>query len=386
MKLGFHHPRPLEAPDAPHPGAVGFHFHEPERRAPALRELEPREAGASRSRHFRMGLPLAGLLLLGVLSSPASPAAKTNPPPAWPPPPAEARVVYVRDIASPADIGAKPSTLNRVADWFTGTAKDKGKLDRPFGLGLDDSGNLLVTDTGANAVCLLNLARKKWTRWDAVGQIRFKSPVAVAAHQGTIFVADSGLGKVIAFDEKGKLRFEITSELERPSGLAVSGDKLYISDSQRHHVVICDARGAFVAKFGQRGGGLGEFNFPTHVSADAAGRICVTDSLNNRIQVFAADGKFLRTFGATGDGPGSFSRPKGVAADSGGHVYVVDAVFDNVQVFDDQGQLLMNWGETGPAPGQFWLPNAIAISRANEIYVADSYNQRIQVFRYVGKP
>ena len=337
-------------------------------------------------RGFGAGLRLASLLLFCVSTCLASSAAKVNPLPAWPPPPAAPRVVYVRDIASPADIGAKPSTLNRVADWFTGAAKDKGKLDKPFGLCVDEAGNLLVTDTGANTVCLLDLARKKWTRWESVGPIRFKSPVAVARHGQTIFVADSVLGKVIAFDAKGKLLFEITSELERPSGLAVLGDKLYISDAQRHQVVVCDVRGAFLSKFGQRGGGPGEFNFPTHVSADSGGRICVTDSLNNRVQVFDAEGRFLRTFGSVGDGPGSFSRPKGVAADSEGHLYVVDAVFDNVQIFDDQGRLLMNWGETGPAPGQFWLPNAIAINRADEIYVADTHNRRIQVFRYTGKP
>jgi DNA-binding beta-propeller fold protein YncE len=412
MNLGFHHPRPLETQPALHPGEVEFLSLEPlrlERGRPRprgsggwLRAGEgiraPAGAAVARStnsaasdflvpfRRFGAGLPLAGLLLLGVLPGSAKPVGATNPPPAWPPPPAEPRVVYVRAIACPADIGAKPSTLNRVADWFTGAGKDKGKLDKPFGLSLDDSGNLLVTDTGANTVSLLNLARKKWTRWETIGRTRFKSPVAIAAHGRTIFVADSALGKVIAFNEQGKLQFEITNELERPSGLAVIGDKIYISDAQRHHVVICDRRGTFGSKFGQRGTGPGEFNFPTHVSADAGGRLYVTDSLNNRIQVFDAEGRFLRAFGSVGDGPGSFSRPKGVAADTDGHLYVVDAVFDNVQVFDDQGQLLMNWGEAGPDPGQFWLPNAIAISRANEIYVADTHNQRIQVFRYVGKP
>jgi DNA-binding beta-propeller fold protein YncE len=239
---------------------------------------------------------------------------------------------------------------------------------------------------GAHAVCFLDLSRKKWIRWESVGKTRFMSPVAVARHGSTFFVADSALGKVMAFNEKGKLQFEITRELERPSGLALLGDRLWVTDSQRHQVVLYDLGGKFISKFGRRGSGPGEFNFPTHVNVDAAGRIYVTDSLNNRIQVFDANGQFQRAFGSAGDGPGHFSRPKGVAVDRSGHVYVVDAVFDNVQVFDEQGRLLLNWGEAGPAPGEFWLPNAIVISRNNEIYVADSYNHRIQVFRYTGKP
>jgi DNA-binding beta-propeller fold protein YncE len=295
-------------------------------------------------------------------------------------------VVYVRDISCPADIGAKPSMLGRFADWITGVGREKGRLAIPFGLALDDTGNLLVSDTGANAVCFLDLTRKKWVRWESVGKTRFKSPVAVARHGSTIFVADSVLGKVLAFDEKGKLQFEITSELERPSGLAFRGDRLFVTDAQRHQVVLYDLGGKFISKFGRRGSGPGEFNFPTHINVDAAGRIYVTDSMNHRIQVFDANGQFVRAFGSAGDGPGHFSRPKGVAADSAGHVYVVDAVFDNVQIFDETGRLLLNWGEAGQAPGEFWLPNAIVITRTDEIYVADSYNHRIQVFRYIRKP
>jgi sugar lactone lactonase YvrE len=294
-------------------------------------------------------------------------------------------VVFVRYISGPADIGVKPPFFSRLADWITGVGREKDRLGKPFGLALDDAGNLLVTDTGADAVCSLDLSRKKWTRWEAAGKTRFQSPVAVARHGPTIFVADSALGKVLAFDEKGKPQFEITNELERPSGLALAGDRLLVADSQRHQVVLYDLGGKFISKFGRRGTGPGEFNFPTHVSVDAAGLIYVTDSLNDRIQVFDANGRFQRSFGSVGDGPGHFSRPKGIAVDRSGHVYVVDAVFDNVQVFDGQGRLLMNWGESGPAPGEFWLPNAIVISSKNEIYVADSYNHRIQVFSYIGK-
>ena len=305
--------------------------------------------------------------------------------PAWPPPPAEPYIVYVRAITGPADIGVKPFMLMRFANWITGVSGDKHNLDKPFGISLDAAGNLLVADTGANTVSYLDLAHKKWLHWNSVGKQHFLSPVAAVHHAQTFYVADSALGQVIAFDEKGKLQFAITNELARPTGLALAGDRLIIADSQLHQVVICGVRGEFISKFGQRGKGPGEFNFPTHVSVDDVGRIYVTDSLNERIQVFNAQGQFLRAFGSVGDGPGHFTRPKGVAVDHAGHVYVVDALFDNVQIFDDRDRLLLAWGEAGSAPGQFWLPNAIAINAANEIFVADAYNHRIQIFRYTGK-
>jgi sugar lactone lactonase YvrE len=324
-------------------------------------------------------------LLCLLILLPAVAAGDSARPPGWPPPPAEPCVVYVQSITCPADVGIKPPALKRFANWFTGGSIDTVKLVKPFGIALDDAGDLLLTDTGANSVCCLDRARKTWQHWEQAGKTRFVSPVAVARHRDTLFVADSGLGKVLAFDPKGKLRFEITRELERPSGVAISGEKLFVADAQRHQIVVCDLRGGFVSRFGHRGSNPGEFNFPTHITADASGRLFVTDSMNCRIQIFDSAGQFQGVIGSPGDGPGHLSRPKGVALDQRGHIYVVDAVFDNVQIFDEQGRLLLNWGETGPDPGQFWLPNGIAISRDNDIYVADSYNRRIQVFKYTGK-
>lgn len=305
--------------------------------------------------------------------------------PAWPAPPAEPYIVYVRSISKPADVGAKSPSLKRVANWLTGGASEFKDLVKPFGLSLDEAGGLTVTDTGANAVCYLDPAKKTWLRWDAVGKTRFSCPVAAVHHGKLFYVADSSLGKVIAFDEKGKLQFEITNDLERPAGLAIFGEKLLIVDSQLHQVVVCDLSGKFVSKFGRRGAGSGEFNFPTHVAVDSKGLVYVTDSLNCRVQIFDPNGKFQQAIGSAGDRPGHFSRPKGVGIDTSGHIYVVDGVFDSVQTFNREGQLLINWGESGSEPGEFWLPNALTVSRDNEIYVADSYNHRIQVFRYTGK-
>ena len=313
-------------------------------------------------------------------------AAEPKPPLAWPLPPAEPRLVFVREISGSADIGIRPPALLRFANWLTGVSNSRQKLDRPFGLALDGAENLLVTDTAAGTVSYLDLTRKKWSHWSTLGDLRLLSPVSAVRSGPTFFVADSVLGQVIAFDEKGKVQFAITNELERPSGLALLDDRLLIADSQRHQIVVCDLHGQMLSKFGRRGKGPGEFNFPTHVSVDRQRRIYVTDSLNCRIQIFAADGKFLRTFGSAGDELGCFSRPKGVGVDGDGHIYVVDGVFNNVQIFDEQNRLLLNFGEPGAAAGQFCLPNAIVINSRNEIFVADAFNHRLQEFRYLSQP
>jgi sugar lactone lactonase YvrE len=290
----------------------------------------------------------------------------------------------VQSILRPADIGIKFSAFTRFGHWITGSEKGNEALSKPFGLALDEKDNICVTDTGANAVCYYDRAKKKWHRWTKIGDLRLASPVAVAKRGGTIFVADSILRRVIALNEDGKLLFQITNHLGRPSGLATLSEGLFVADAERHVIVVFDLKGGYHREFGKRGLGHGEFNFPTHLSADARGNLYVTDSMNSRVQILDAEGDFKAEIGNVGDSPGNFGRPKGVAVDSLGSVYVLDALFDNLQIFDRSGHLLLNFGETGAQPGQFWLANGIAITHENEILVADSYNHRIQVFKYVG--
>ena len=302
----------------------------------------------------------------------------------WPPAPDVTRIVHVREVRGPADLGVRVSAFSRFGHWITGSGQRSETFVKPFGIALDEEDNLCLTDTGAGLVCYYDRAKKKWHKWDKIGKIQFVSPVSIAKKQGIFFVADSGLDSVIAFDETGRLLARITNHLERPSAVALINEQLFVADSQRHKVVVFDLSGQYHREFGRRGVGPGEFNFPTHLGADNQGSLYVTDSMNSRVQILDLEGHYKGQVGTIGDSTGKFGRPKGVAVDPLGHIYVLDALFDNLQIFDRSGQLLLNLGETGAQRGQFWLPNGIAISKSNEIFIADSYNRRLQVFKYVG--
>ena len=301
----------------------------------------------------------------------------------WPSPPATPRIAYVQSIYTPLDLGVRLSWWRKGINLLTGSAKGREPLTRPYGLALDEQDNLCLTDPGAGAVGFFDHARKRFYRWETVGNIRFHSPVAVAKRGDTIFVADSALGKVVAFRLDGTILFEIDNEVERPSGLALSKDTLFVTDAAAHRIYAFDLHGTFLSQFGRRGSDPGRINFPTHMTIlDRV--LYVTDTMNFRIQMMSETGEFQRMIGQMGDGSGHLSRPKGVAVDKEKHVYVVDALFDNVQIFDATGRFLLHWGESGPGPGEFWLPAGICISQNNKIFVADSYNHRIQVFQYLG--
>lgn len=301
----------------------------------------------------------------------------------WPAPPDPARVRYVQAIGKPADVGIRPSGPARLVRWVFGGSEDE-LLVKPFGICLDEQDNLCLTDTGANAVIFYNRQKRTWKRWTKIGAMRFVSPVSVAKRGDTFYVADSGLGTIVVFNESGKLVRTISDRLERPTAVLITGDRLLVADSQKHAVITFDLNGKLLGQFGQRGIAPGSFNYPTHLAAGRDGTLLVTDSMNSRVQVLDAAGKFKAQVGSVGDSPGHFSRPKGVATDSFGHVYVMDALHDALQIFQPDGKFLLTLGSSGELPGEFWLANGVAISRQNEIFVTDAYNRRVQVFRYVG--
>ena len=303
---------------------------------------------------------------------------------AWPAPPARPRIRFVRWMSRPADLGVERSFWRRVADFFAGA--DEEWLVRPTGVAADDD-RVYVADPGGPALWILDPAAGRARRVREATGGALASPVAVAiGPRGLVFVADSERAEVLVYDAEGAPSGTIAhAGLRRPAGLAYDAvrDRLYVADSAAHRIAVFASDGRPLGTLGRRGTGPGEFNFPTHLALDRAGRLLVTDSLNFRLQVLDAEGGFQGSFGLHGDSSGEFASPKGVALDSAGHVYVVEALFDAVQIFDRSGRYLLGFGERGVAPGHFWLPGGISIDGRDRIYVADSYNRRIQVFEYL---
>ena len=301
----------------------------------------------------------------------------------WPKPPAEARIRFVRNIATPADWGLDRGPMQRLMDKFTGDVPFR--FVRPTGV-VVRAGKLYVADPGAQALIIFDPGKAREVKIERLGSQALASPVAVAlGPNGTIFLADSALHQVFVLDGEGRLLRTIAGEgrVSRPAGLAydAAADRLYVADSAAHRIVVFSGDGRMLQSFGSNGSAPGEFNFPTHLAVTHDGNLIVTDSLNFRVQVLTSDGQPVRRFGRAGDGSGDFASPKGVAADNSGNVYVVDALFDAVQVFGPDGALLLGFGERGTQPGRLWLPNGLFMDDKDMLYVADSYNQRIAQFQ-----
>lgn len=325
-----------------------------------------------------LALPLAGL---------AQKPHEAQPPLVWPTPPDPPRIEFLRSFSRAADFGWKRSLWRRFVDWAMNES-DPSILQKPFAVTVDAQGRLIVADAGARDVKIFDPQKKSVSVIRGYRGKHFGAPVSVAVDDaGNIYVSDSGGGRVLKFSRQGKLLDIVGGEegaFKRPASLAFNPANrlLYIVDTARPRIFAYTTAGRLALKFGERGTGPGQFNFPTFIAVDREGRLYVNDTLNFRVQIFSPEGKFLRQFGEGGDGSGNINRPKGLAIDSEGHIHMAEALFSTVQVFDGEGNFLLNFGQAGSRSGEFYIPAGLAIDASDHIYVADPFQHRVQVFQY----
>jgi DNA-binding beta-propeller fold protein YncE len=138
----------------------------------------------------------------------------------------------------------------------------------------------------------------------------------------------------------------------------------------------------FVTAWGKKGDGPGEFNDPTGIAV-AGDEVFVSDSRNGRIQVFDLEGRFKRQFGSPGKEPGRIGRPMNLTV-HGNELYVAEYFNDRVQVFALDGTSKRIIGKTGSGPGELNAPGGVAVAPDGDLFVADFYNQRVQQLKADG--
>lgn len=315
-----------------------------------------------------------------ILACPVRPAAAgAGQGPAWPPPPAEARIRFVRSL-DPVAMRGKPSVFSRVLKAIVGGGAQP-TMTQPYGVAVGPDGRLYVADSATGRIHVFGLDKSDYRSF----QVNSESLIGIAFLGPRLIVTDSVGGRVLCLDQRGKTLWTLGREdgLLRPTGVAVADDRIFVVDTLGHRVVKITPAGAILTTFGGRGVASGKMNYPTHIAIDAERRMYVTDAMNFRVQIFDGNFRHLSTFGKLGDGPGDFDKPKGIAVDAAGHIYVVEGLNDVVQMFDREGRLLLAFGGSGGGPGQLWLPAGIALA-GNAVFVADTANRRVQVFERTG--
>ena len=84
------------------------------------------------------------------------------------------------------------------------------------------------------------------------------------------------------------------------------------------------------------------FSSPGDIVEDRAGNVYIADAGAYRVLKFDKDGKFLASFGRKGQGPGEFSSISSLTVESADRLHVLDSSQRRIQIFSTEGRVLQS--------------------------------------------
>jgi tripartite motif-containing protein 71 len=265
---------------------------------------------------------------------------------------------------------------------------DPNPFKNPYGLALDEQGNLYVGDDGNNRIVKFDSNGHFITQWGSFGkgngQFAINDPgfgsVAVSG-QGAVYITDTSNARIEKFDLSGQFlsawgtQGTGDGQFNQVDTLAVDRDgNVYVSEYLNHRIQKFDPSGKFLAKWGNFGAGHGQFNDP-EVAVDEQGNIFEGDAVNLNIQKADSHGQFLVMWDTCGNGKPTTMLPWGVALDIQGDVYVTDHDNNRVCKYDGSGRFLTSWSVSGGNNDKSAFPGGIVVDKQGNVYVADFNNR-----------
>ena len=236
----------------------------------------------------------------------------------------------------------------------------------PHGIGLDQDGNVWVTD---------GVSPERLPKGDKRGHqvVKFSPEGKVLMTLGTPGEAGAG-----------------PDHFNSPSDVAVAqnGD-VFVADGHNENgnnrIVKFSKDGKFIKAWGRTGYGPGEFRTLHALAIDSKGRVFVGDRANNRVQIFDQEGKSLAVWT-------QFGRPSGIAFDNKDQIYVADSESDDVQnpgweIGIRIGELRTGWanafilfpaGDPRETPGNG--AEFVAVDRDGNVYGGEPRPKRLQKY------
>ena len=283
-------------------------------------------------------------------------------------------------------------SVNKSPDEKLGTPiRTIDLLNKPWGIALNQSGEVVVTSSGWNCVSVFSQSGDKLRSFgtEGSGQGQFMRPSGVSVDgEGNILVADRDNHHIQKFTAEGQFLTTVGTKGSGPQqfnevwdiAINTSNNKVYAVDNNNHCIQVLNSDLTFSNTFGKCGSSKGEFSYPWAIACDSTGDVYVADSGNNRIQVFTSTGKFLRMFGSHGEGDGELDWPIGIVLDAEDKVYVSEGSNHRISVFTSEGQFVTSFGSEGWRPGEFHYPRGLVVDSNGVVYVCDLSNKRLQLF------
>jgi len=311
-------------------------------------------------------------------------------------------------------LAGSPAPLVNSQDG-TGTA---AQFDAPYGVAVDRAGNLYVADTLNNTVrkispggAVVTLAGSPGEEGSTNGTgaaARFNEPFGVAVDEaGNVYVADASNNAIRKITPAGVVTTlagggaagsgdgtGTAARLDEPRGVAVDvNGTIYVADYDNHLIRKITAAGVVTTLAGQadvagNADGVGTaatFRGPNGIDVDASGIVYVADTGNRAIRRISASGAVT----TVGQG---LTTPRGVAVDANNRILVADLGAHAIRTVAADGTVATLAGSPG-APGtadaagtaaRFHFPGGIAVANDGTVYVADTDNDTIRAIASSG--
>ena len=284
---------------------------------------------------------------------------------------------------SPFEVQVKPRQFRPVLT-FGEKGSSGGMFMNPWGLAVNERGDILVTDRYNNRVQVFSsnkaFLRSFGTNGEEQGQ--FNQPTGIAFYNRKIIVVDRNNNRVQILSTQGEfLRHfggegSLDHQLKHPLGLSIDSDgNLIVADQDNKLIKIFSQSGTFLRQIGREGSFIKPFHCIQHDNY-----LIVSDKFDHSVKVFDRGGKFLYRFGKKGSGNGEFNDPCCLSVDKAGHLLVCDSGNHRIQVFELSGKFVAKFGTKGKEIGEFNTPNSTAVLNDGRIVVSDFNNHRIQIF------
>ena len=261
---------------------------------------------------------------------------------------------------------------------------DPGEFQSPWGVAVNEDGEIAVTDLGNNRVQVFTNDGEFLLSFGEKGsdQGQFNNPCGVTYDRdGNFLVVDRGNSRIQQFSRTGQFmrtfgaRGELGGKLSRPLGISSCfNGNILVADRDNKHVVVFSPEGRVLLKLNQ--GGLDPFHCIYHDN-----RFIVSDGNGSCIKVFSEQGDFLYQFGKRGAGNGEFDRMTGLAIDKSGLLVVCDHGNNRIQLFKLDGTFCCKFRVKRTSSGDFSEPVSVAILRDGKFAVTHWNGHRVQIIQ-----
>ncbi len=250
-------------------------------------------------------------------------------------------------------------------------------LNSPWGIAVDDSGNVYIADNADNRI------RKVSAKTNKISTIAGNGTSGNTGNGGAATAAEISSPFGVAVDASGNVYFSDGNNRLRK-----------VSTTGTITAFAGNGTSGFLGDAGQATSA--ELNTPTGMAVDGSGNVYVADQNNNRIRKISTAGIISTVAGNGGTGYGgdngpatsaNLYNPVGVKLDAAGNIYIADTYNQRIRMVDNSGNINTiagngTAGYTGnganAVAAEINMPNDIVVDYAGNVFFADYLNNVIR--------